>query len=972
MGNALELAALSRLLDIALALPASERERWLDALQGSDRALQPVLRRLLAEHQQPQRGDFLRALPRLPLVTGDTQHDALHDGACAAPLQAGDEVGPYRLLRELGRGGMGTVWLAERADGAYSRRVALKVPRLERDPRLAQRLVFERDIAAPLEHPHIARLYDAGVDAQGRPYLALQYIEGVPIDRFCRERQLSLRSRLELFVQVVRAVAYAHGCLVVHRDIKPSNILVSQGGEAHLLDFGIAGWLRDAAAPASCPSGLTPGYAAPEQRAGAPSTVTSDVYSLGVLLHELLTGALPSRELPIAPAPALRGDLQAIVSKALRTDPAERYASAEAFADDVVRYLSCEPVRAQPPSLLYRARKAWQRHRLAYAAVGVAAIAMIAGAAVAWTEARRATEAADRARVVKDFVVDVFRVNARDNPAKAELRQLPAELLLERGARLIDTRFKDQPELRAELDGVVSGIFADMSSADLAADYAGRQIALLDALRAEPAQRAAALLLQARALADGDRLTQAQASARRALSLADGDALTEVRARLLLVETLLRGARDADVQAELARTQTTLAAHPELPRELRAEAMRLAANRLNYLHNSFEAAMPSYLQAIREAVAAEGPNSPHAAAIRGDLVFSLVNLHRAAEARPHLEAALAALRAAGGADDIPAALLEAMSVKWMYVTGQLPYADARAALDRDAAALRAHGPSLPEAVTARLDFHVGAVEAEWGHPAAARALLSHALERLRSRVQTTWTLYGLVSTTASAAMDAGHHEEAGRLFDEAQKLGAGVVPASSPWLADTYASAALNLAMQGRFVEAEARLAAVPQIEPATGERDAPLRYRDMVAVARARVALDRGDARTALLRLPGDTAPIADDALLDRRLVRGAALCALGHTRDGLPLMAAFIAKAEAGHAPEHPLLAYWRARAGLCAWQAGQRAEAAAFERQAAAALTAQQEVSGYFKAPWLRLRKLVAASPEHVMRIARAPRP
>jgi serine/threonine-protein kinase len=420
MPDASDISALSRLLDTALAMPPAQRARWLSSLRGGDRNLQSMLRRLLTEHDSPRHANFLRSLPRLPPSPQDQQAEPR--------LSAGERIGPYRLLHELGRGGMGTVWLAERADGSYTRRVALKLPRVERDPGSAQRLVLERDIAAPLEHPHIARLYDAGIDAQGRPYLALQYIEGLPIDRFCREQNLSVRDRLRLFLQVAGAVAYAHGHLVVHRDIKPSNILVSRDRQAHLLDFGIAVPLRQAAIASTITAGLTPNYAAPEQVAGGPVTVASDIYSLGVLLHELVTGALPTardrlplptrKQVPDGFARELRGDLQAIVAKALRHDAAQRYPSADAFADDVQRFLACEPIRARPASLLYRTCKAVQRHRFEVSTLALATASVLAAAAVAWSQARQATEAAERA-------------------------------VLERGARLVGTRFQGQPELQA-------------------------------------------------------------------------------------------------------------------------------------------------------------------------------------------------------------------------------------------------------------------------------------------------------------------------------------------------------------------------------------------------------------------------------------------------------------------------------------------------------------------------------------------
>jgi eukaryotic-like serine/threonine-protein kinase len=465
-----EWSVISRRLDEALSLVPAEREQWLDSLAEPE-SIKATLRRLLSDAAGVETGDFLGTLPKL-----DLDPEALENGGADGGL-VGTNVGPYRLLSQLGQGGMGTVWLAEREDGQPRRKVALKLPHMGWAPGLAERLARERDILASLEHPNIARLYDAGVDQRGRPYLALEYVDGTPIDLYCSAHDLALGPRLNLILQVAAAVAHAHTRLVVHRDLKPSNILVTASGEVRLLDFGIAKLLQEGGGEATelthlAGRALTPDYASPEQIRGEPIGTASDVYSLGIVAYELVARARPysfkghggagleeamaSVETPLASraatSPALRrqlvGDIDAILNKALKKEAAERYPTVAAFADDLERHLAHSPVTARPDGLGYRARKFIVRHALQVGAGALVLTALSAGAGVALWQARTARSEAARAEQVKDFALSIFE--GADTDAGAGAQTTASELLLVAQGR-IQKELGGRPQVATEL-----------------------------------------------------------------------------------------------------------------------------------------------------------------------------------------------------------------------------------------------------------------------------------------------------------------------------------------------------------------------------------------------------------------------------------------------------------------------------------------------------------------------------------------
>src|SRR5215471_17375547 len=435
-------STLSPLLDEVLALEPAARADWLEALARRQPQWAEILRELVAARDSSEGRAFMqRPALRTRLLSDDHADD----------LKPGDTIGPYRIEHQLGRGGMGTVWFAERTDGALKRHVALKLPLIPGQPQMRERLLRERDVLAALEHPHIARLYDVGLDASGRPYLALEYIEGQPIDVYCRNAGLDIKARLRVFAQAARAVAYAHARLTLHRDLKPTNILVTADGQARLLDFGVAklleqGGTRETELTQLGGRALTPDYASPEQILGEPLTVASDIYSLGVVLYQLLTGRRPyklrrdSRGAledaivavePMPPSSAvdgrasrrqLAGDLDTIVLKALKKRPADRYPTVAALVEDIDRFLSGRPILARADRAWYRARKFVLRNRVAVGAASATALALLVGAGLAFWQATVARVEADRAREINRFVLSLFDSASPNRDAPSDLR----------------------------------------------------------------------------------------------------------------------------------------------------------------------------------------------------------------------------------------------------------------------------------------------------------------------------------------------------------------------------------------------------------------------------------------------------------------------------------------------------------------------------------------------------------------------
>ena len=487
-------AVLRALFDQAMAQPDAERETWAHTL-SIDESLRAALLRLLRASARLHGPLEMPVLARAASI-GDEAEPAAPEGLI------GERVGAFRLTALLGQGGMATVFLGEREGADFRHQVAVKLLRRGLYSEVEQRLFRrERQALASLSHPNIAHLIDGGITASGIPYLAIEFIDGVPITAHVAEHQLDVRARLRLFVIVCRAVDAAHRQLIVHRDIKPSNILVTGEGVVKLLDFSIAKLLGEGDEQATRTGlvPLTPGYAAPEQYSGARISTATDVYALGILLHELLLGERPQSVDPVPrpssrvaelttdlwqlPAPraalraALKGDLDNILAKALAIEPERRYATAAGLADDIERHLEARPVGAHPPSRWYRARKFVQRHRGGVALTALLVVAVLASLGVAvWqaTVARQsaalARDEAVRAGAVRDFLISVFRGAQPDLPSE---RRPGIEQLVDDAAEqaLADTAMSEP--VRTDLLVALATVAQSLGSYD-------RSLALLD------------------------------------------------------------------------------------------------------------------------------------------------------------------------------------------------------------------------------------------------------------------------------------------------------------------------------------------------------------------------------------------------------------------------------------------------------------------------------------------------------------
>jgi tetratricopeptide (TPR) repeat protein len=983
-----ELALISRLLDDALPLTQRERSRWLDELPTERAALAPVLRELLSLSDGLETGE----LQTLPKIGARLQPRAGLD----LPLAEAEQIGPYRLIREIGAGGMGTVWLAERVDGAFKRQVALKLPRLSSVDGLAERMRRERDILAALEHPNIARLYDAGIDAQGRPFLALERVEGQPIDVYCRTAGLPIHDRLKLFLQVLHAVAHSHARLVVHRDLKPSNILVTADGTVRLLDFGVAKLVEAETGFGTQETqfgaiALTPDYASPEQMRGDLITIATDIYSLGVVLYELLAGERPYKRkhgsigdwesaLALGEAPLvssrvtdraqrklLRGDLDTILARALKHQPAQRYSTVEAFAADIENYLDGRPVLTRADSVAYRCTKFIGRHRFGFAASTLIVLAVLGGAGAVLWQAHRAAAEAERARLVKEFVADLFRIDSQKDGVSLDWRQLPAASLLELGARRLDASTNRPPQVLADLLGVVGTALADLGVADRAAHQAQKQLEVLEAAGASAAERIGALELLARAQMLQERPAEAAQTLRRALELGAG-AEQVVVLRNSLVRALLEQNKADAAAVELAKTKNTVSTgkqeSPAGVELLLLEARLLAAT------SSFDDALATARRALEISERISSPESALVLHARRSVVWALFDASLDRDALAEFEILIAAMRRHKGSLDIDAALTEMDFATQLLIRGVLGDKAATARLEHAKQILEGYRSYLPPEVLARAELGVAGSHLMRGEIADARESVERARQMLEKSPQRPRTRLRYLIVLGITLAESGEHDEAEAALAQAGELARAAPSFRFDAIQEQMSYAKIRNRLMKNDVEGAEQMfvAAFGGTESKTGM---PTDWRRTRTYLLASIDNQRGKFGAAAERLQPYTVAhgtIAADTTLDvlrdtaafvrpwrvEMLEYGRALCALGDLRNGVAALETSTMLFGTRSAPICPYLALARAHLGLCALKSGDRIRATEMSLLASKAMQDQPQVSDYFKQPILDLER------------------
>ncbi len=852
---------LERLFRAARMHPPDERASFLDAACADDPTLRAEVEALLAADVDADRNAFLDQ-PATGLL-GDTEP------AAPDPALLDGTIGPYRILRPLGHGGMGAVYLALR-EAPFQRYVALKIVRAGQEtPDVLRRFQRERQILASLNHPNVARLLDGGVTDDGRPYFVMEYVEGRPITAYADDHRLSIEERLGLFRAVCDAVHYAHQNLVLHRDLKPSNILVATDGAdgkptVKLLDFGIAKLLNPNLGPAAFPVTrtipvMTPEYASPEQVRGEPLSTASDVYSLGVVLYELLSGHRPYRLTRGTPAEVvrvvceaeperpstkvvrdetirrgggpeetisaaavgdardasperlrrrLRGDLDAIVLKTLRKEPQRRYASAEQLHHDLDRYLSGAPVLAHRDSRSYRLGKFVRRHRNSVLAAGAVVLALVGGLSVALWQAAEAREERDRteqalrqSEEMAGFLMSLFEAS---DPDEAQGDTLTAAALLDRGVRRVEA-LSEEPAVQARMLVTIGQVYRGLGRYDESLALHERALALRRAAYGEEHEEVAQSLLSlADALIRQGRYREADANARRALAIQRrvlGPEHPEIGTTLATLSGFAVYLGDIDASVALARQALAVREKALGPDDPNIGHSWSLLGRTIRRQGDTDGAEEAFRQALAIAQRHYGPEHPDVAGAMLQLAYTLRDTDRLDEAeRLHRQALDIRRRTLGERHPMVA-----------YATGDLAFVLSKQGRHDEALALYrqeiemlklALGPEHPSILNA--EGALGQALLRAGRLSEAEAVTRDVLARMaQQRGDDHPAIGGALAGLAAILVEQGAYEEAEARYREAIARSRSAAGADNPDSAKLTGELATVLAHQGRYPEAE-------------------------------------------------------------------------------------------------------------------------------------------------------------------------
>ena len=824
----------------------------------------------------------------------------------------GRRVGDYALIRPLGHGGMGMVYLARRADEEFEKFVAIKFARraFASGP-LLRRFKTERRILARLEHPHISRLLDAGATEDGEPFVVMEYVEGEPLDRFCEQRNLTTEQRLRMFIQVCEAVQYAHRNLVVHRDLKPANILVTAGGEPKLLDFGIAKLLEDDEADTGEETShtarlLTPEYASPEQLRGEAVTIATDVYSLGIVLNVLLTGARP-RE---GAAEGLTGDLRTIVEKAIRPEPAARYATVQELADDIRRHGAGHPVLARPATLALRTRKFVRRNAGRVTAAVIALVALVAVTGFYTVRLTRERDAANVARVkaeqVSGFMVDLFQYV---DPQASRGATITARELLDAAAKTLDTALADQPDVRATMLGNIGEVYVSIGLRSEARPLLRRAIELLVARGLGPDEElsVATLNLANASESESERDSLWALAAARADSAGAEARIVGVTARLRIADRLRAYDHNVEAEAMIRQALSQADSIDDRFQDLRSFAefmLGLALGSQGRILEAEPVARSSYERRKRN-LGADEPRTMQSLRLLAHLLYSAGKWEESADRSREFMTGMTQLY---GADFAQVSFGAALAARPLRDLGRLAEAESLATL---AIETRRRIDGERGFVLATALRVLARVHADQGRLSVAERVAREAVTVMRESVGETW------SWNAGARADLADVLFERERYSDSEVFARELVVGDLDVYGDTSVHTAMHrvmlaraLARMGRVTEADTLIArAIPILVEGLPEAHPRIAQASLI---RAELLLAQGQPEAAdsaarhALRVMTTLAPENAAWQAEARAPLGLSLVHTGQTAAGMAMLETALRDASAVRGPAHAATRY------------------------------------------------------------------